>query len=75
MLYVCYVCKDCALCDVALDDDGNIIVVDRDNRKVKVSDHGGHLAQTKQQLKISVQISVSNALKLAESNGSLPPGL
>ena len=75
MLYVCYVCKDCALCDVALDDDGNIIVVDRDNRKVKVSDRGGHLAQTKQQLQISVQISVSNVLKLAESNGSLPPGL
>ena len=26
--------KDCALCDVALDADGNIVVVDRDNRKV-----------------------------------------
>jgi len=35
--------KDCALCDVALDNDGNIIVVDRDNRKVKVFDVNGNL--------------------------------
>lgn len=35
--------KDCALCDVAIDKDGNIIVVDRDNRKVKVFDVNGNL--------------------------------
>jgi tripartite motif-containing protein 56 len=35
--------KDCALCDVALDNDGNIIVVDRDNRKVKIFDVNGNL--------------------------------
>jgi sugar lactone lactonase YvrE len=35
--------KDCALCDIALDNDGNIIVVDRDNRKVKIFDVNGNL--------------------------------
>jgi len=35
--------KDCALCDVTLDSEGNIIVVDRDNRKVKIFDVNGNL--------------------------------
>lgn len=35
--------KDCALCDVSLDIDDNIIVVDRDNKKVKVFDCNGNL--------------------------------
>ena len=35
--------KDCALCDISIDVDGNIIVVDRDNRKVKVFDSNGNL--------------------------------
>jgi WD40 repeat protein len=35
--------KECALCDVSLDNDGNIIVVDRDNRKVKIFDVNGNL--------------------------------
>jgi len=35
--------KEPALCDVALDYDGNIIVVDRENRRVKIFDGNGNL--------------------------------
>ncbi|ESN95184.1 hypothetical protein HELRODRAFT_179784 [Helobdella robusta] len=35
--------KECALCDVTLDAAGNIIVVDKDNRRIKVFDSEGRL--------------------------------
>lgn len=35
--------KDCALCDVSLDRAGNLVVVDRENRRIKVFDGNGNL--------------------------------
>lgn len=35
--------KECALCDITLDHNNNIIVMDRDNKRIKVFDHEGKL--------------------------------
>ena len=45
--------KECALCDVCLDSNGNIVVVDRENRRIKVFDTNGSL----------IMLSQENALK------------
>ena len=51
-----------ALCDVTLDFDGNIVVVDRENRRVKVFDGNGNLKMctAEEALKVRVMFYICN---------------